>query len=203
MANIQEIWRNGKSLVFTLMIRNAAECSVLLLSLVLTWNHLSKKCNLAAGSYAAVSEGFSLRDSLQLLNILSSSRCVQSASKSCDATPTDIMTSSAGRRRLFLLWTCVLVCHPKLHDLPWLWRRVCNKAWLFPFWVTCLSFHLSALLPPSTHLLLFAWFPRHSLHLFTIHIWFWCCETSKKPIVRANNEKQIYSVVHMLMQANK
>lgn len=87
---------------------------------------------------------------------------------------------------------CFGVCHPKLHDSPWLWREVCNRAWLFPFWVTCLSFHLLATPPPSTHLS-FPWesalcwdymqkYLQMFKHLLTIFIWLWCCEISKSPL---------------------
>lgn len=61
------------------------------------------------------------------------------------------------RRRLqdVAVNVCFGVCHPNGHDSPWLWRGVCNKVWLFPLWVTCLSFHLVATPPPSTHLVCF------------------------------------------------
>lgn len=97
---------------------------------------------------------------------------------------------------------CFGVCHPKLHGSPWLWRGVCNRAWLFPFWVTCLSLHLLASPPPSIHHSPLSWvssFPRKSTlrpqplchmqkwvqmfeHLLTICFWLWRCEISKSPL---------------------
>ena len=109
---------------------------------------------------------------------------------------------------------CFGVCHPKLHDSPWLWRGVCNGAWLFPFWVTCLSFHLFATPPPpsffpSPH------FPRiiHSCTMLIIALWPLCkgppnvqapfnnlhstliLRNVENPTGRITNEKQMCGVV--------
>lgn len=107
---------------------------------------------------------------------------------------------------------CFGVCHPKLQDSPRFWRGVCNGAWLFPVWVTCLSLHLLESPPPSTHPSPSP--PISAFHrkrnkglLMNKHLWKFnltlMLRNFKKPVDIVKNEKQMFTVSHMLMQAKK
>lgn len=109
MANIQELWWNGKSLVVAPLIKTAAECSVVFPLSCFDMAPSAERVLISLLQFA--------KDSAYVINLaahLTTSKQsghfpVYCALKSCNAPLTDITMSAVGRGRVSL-WTCVLVC---------------------------------------------------------------------------------------------
>lgn len=126
MANFQEIWWNGKSVVFSLMIRTLWRvlCAV---SSLLFW-----QCSFCRNNFNLVVMLEFVKDLAYVINVgahlnhkstnwmLPNVETVQSASKSCNAAVPDIMTSAARRRRRRRVSRCERVFRCVSSEAAWL-----------------------------------------------------------------------------------